>query len=246
MDTLDKRMQSILERGDLSTDECLKLYDQSFTRYLNVHDDYRLRPVVSRVSTSPPAVIETETNDAIEEEILENLPKTMKTKAELLVWKMKADTSIAWSEKGELKYKGETVRGSNVADLVRDVLRKRKYFNPQGWETFREALREANVPEDWNGHEDHWKYIYQTKRTPRSRKRQQSPSPIIPTPQNHQETEGKKSRTGSTFKTEVETKKGAVVNMESIYYNLSAPASYGGFSKVKPKGYTKKEVREWT
>ena len=59
MDTLDERMQSILERGDLSTDECLKLYDQSFTRYLNVHDDYRLRPVVSRVSTSPPAVIET-------------------------------------------------------------------------------------------------------------------------------------------------------------------------------------------
>jgi hypothetical protein len=38
---------------------------------------------------------------------------------------------------------------------------------------------------------------------------------------------------------------GAVVNMESIYYNLSAPASYGGLSKFKPKGYTKKEVREW-
>jgi hypothetical protein len=34
--------------------------------------------------------------------------------------------------KGELKYKGETVQGSNVVDLVNDVLRKRKYFNPQG------------------------------------------------------------------------------------------------------------------
>jgi hypothetical protein len=41
MDTLDKKMQSILEREDLSTDERLKLYDQSFTRYLNVHDDYK-------------------------------------------------------------------------------------------------------------------------------------------------------------------------------------------------------------
>jgi hypothetical protein len=47
----------------------------------------------------------------------------MKTKAELLVRKMKADPNIAWSEKGELKYKGETVRGSNVVDLVNDVLR---------------------------------------------------------------------------------------------------------------------------
>ena len=105
MDTLDKKMESILEREDLSTDERLKLYDQSLTRYLNVHDDYRPRPVVSKVSTSPPAVIETETKDVIEEEILESVPKTMKTKAELLVCKMKADPSIAWSEKGELKYR---------------------------------------------------------------------------------------------------------------------------------------------
>ena len=33
--------------------------------------------------------------------------------------------------------------------------------------------------------------------------------------------------------------------MESTYYNLLAPASYGWLSKFKPKGYTKKEVREW-
>jgi hypothetical protein len=40
---------------------------------------------------------------------------------------------------------GETVRGSNVVDLVNDVLRKRKYFNPQGWETFGEASYEKNI-----------------------------------------------------------------------------------------------------
>ena len=33
--------------------------------------------------------------------------------------------------------------------------------------------------------------------------------------------------------------------MESIYYNLLAPASYGGLSKFKLKGYAKKQVREW-
>ena len=57
------------------------------------------------MSTSPHALIETETKDAIEEEILESVPKTMKTKAELLLRKMKADPSIAWSEKGKLKYR---------------------------------------------------------------------------------------------------------------------------------------------
>jgi hypothetical protein len=38
MDTLDKKMQTILEREDLSADKRLKLY-------LNVYDDYRPRPV---------------------------------------------------------------------------------------------------------------------------------------------------------------------------------------------------------
>jgi hypothetical protein len=64
---------------------------------------------------------------------------------------LESDGIYSLREKGELKYKGETVRGSNVVDLVNDVLRKRKYFNPQGWETFGEALREANVSRfDWS------------------------------------------------------------------------------------------------
>jgi hypothetical protein len=34
--------------------------------------------------------------------------------------------------------------------------------------------------------------------------------------------------------------------MESTYYILSAPTSYGGLSKFKPKDYAKKQVREWS
>jgi hypothetical protein len=145
--------------------------------------------------------------ELIDDEILESVPKTMKAKAQLLLKKIKSSTDIKWNEKGELKYKRETVQGSNVVDLVNDVLRKRNYFNPQGWETFGEALREANVPQYLIDHEERWRYITQTKRTPRSRKRQQSPSPIGPYSPKHQEAEGKMSRTGSTFKTEVKTTK---------------------------------------
>jgi hypothetical protein len=79
--------------------------------------------------------------------------------------------SVSITEGGDvdtLKYKGETVRGSNVVDLVNDVLRKRKYFNPQGWETFGEALREANVPQDLIGHEDRWKYTKFSLSNPRN------------------------------------------------------------------------------
>jgi hypothetical protein len=172
MDTLDKKMQTILESEDLSADERLKLYDQSFTRYLNVYDDYRPR----HVAVAPEPVKQ----DLIDNEILESVPKTMKAKVQLLLKKMKSSPDISWNEKGELKYKGETVQGSNVVDLVNDVLSKKIYFNPQGWEPFGEALREANVPQYLIGHEDRWRYITRTKRTPRSLKRQQSPSPIRP------------------------------------------------------------------
>ena len=72
MDTLDKKMQTILERKDLSADKRLKRYDQSFTRYLNVYDDYRPRPV----AVAPEPVKQ----DLIDNEILESVPKTMKAR----------------------------------------------------------------------------------------------------------------------------------------------------------------------
>ena len=98
MNTLDKKMQTILEREDLSADKLLKLYDQSFTRYLNVYDDYRSIPVA--VAPEPMK------QDLIE--MLESVPKTMKAKVQLLLNKMKSSPDISWNEKGELKYKGET------------------------------------------------------------------------------------------------------------------------------------------
>ena len=101
MDTLDKKMQTILERKDLSADKRLKRYDQSFTRYLNVYDDYRPRPV----AVAPEPVKQ----DLIDNEILESVPKTMKAKVQLMLKKMKSSPDISWNEKGELKYKGETV-----------------------------------------------------------------------------------------------------------------------------------------
>jgi hypothetical protein len=37
----------------------------------------------------------------------------MKVKAQLFLEKIKSSPDISWNEKGELKYKGETVQGSN-------------------------------------------------------------------------------------------------------------------------------------
>jgi hypothetical protein len=76
MDTLDKKMQTILDREDIPTDQRLKLYDQSLYRYLDVFDGYRPKP---EVSTPTP---ELESLDPIESEILDSVPKTMRGKAD--------------------------------------------------------------------------------------------------------------------------------------------------------------------
>jgi hypothetical protein len=200
MDTLDKKMQTILEREVLSADERLKLYDQSFTRYLNVYDDYKPRPV----AVAPEPV----KKDLIDNEILESVPKTMKAKVQLLLKKMKSSPDISLNEKRELKYKGETVQGSNVVDLVNDVLSKRQYFNPQGWVTFGEALREGNVPQDSIGHEDRWIYITQTKRTPRSRKTEYIPYYTV-LPKNTKKQKERSPELGRLFKRRLRPQRGS-------------------------------------
>lgn len=184
MDTLDREMKQVLTREDVPAEDRLKLHDQALFRYRNVLDDYR----PSRLPPQQPATQPTpETETDIEREIMESVPKSHKGKAALLLKRMKASPDISWNEKGELKYKGDTVRGSNVVDLVNDVLRKRKTFNPEGWETFGDALREANVPQDLVGHEDRWQYIRKPRsspirlpRTPRSVPRQIPRTPNVP------------------------------------------------------------------
>jgi hypothetical protein len=100
MDTLNKKMQTILDGEDIPTDQRFKLYYQSLYRYLNIFDDYSPKP---EVSTPTP---ESESPDPIERKILDSVPKRMRGKAELLLKKkMKTNRDITWNEKGELKYK---------------------------------------------------------------------------------------------------------------------------------------------
>ena len=200
MDTLDKKMQTILEREDLSADERLKLYDQSFTRYLNDYDDYRPRPV----AVAPEPVKQ----DLFDNEILESVPKTMKAKVQLLLKKWRAVPTLAWTRKGNWNTR-RNVKGSNGVDLVNDVLSKRQYFNPQGRETFGDALREANVPQDLIGHEDRWRYIAQTKRTPRSRKRQQSIPYWTVLPKNTKKQKERSPELGRLLKRRLRTRRGS-------------------------------------
>ncbi len=103
--------------------------------------------------------------DDIEREVLESAPDRMKKKAQLLVNRIRNSPHLQWTDTGELVYKGQVVANSNVVDLVNDVLRRRKHFEPQGWQTFARGLKESNVPQDLIGHQERWQWMHQSPPT---------------------------------------------------------------------------------
>ena len=60
----------------------------------------------------------------------------------------RGDDTVTWTEDGEVRIRGEPLTGTNIVDLVGDVVRSAssKTSAPQR-ERFLNALAEANVPE---------------------------------------------------------------------------------------------------
>ena len=74
----------------------------------------------------------------------------MQNHAKLLIQKLKDDSDvISWNDNGQLVLEGSIVPNSNIVDLVNDVMRKRKGFNPEHSNTFAKAITKMYVPEDY-------------------------------------------------------------------------------------------------
>ncbi len=53
-----------------------------------------------------------------------------------------------------------------MVDLINDTLRRRKHFQPHGWQTFARALKETNVPQELVGHQERWNWMQQQHDSP--------------------------------------------------------------------------------
>ena len=88
--------------------------------------------------------------NATDKQIIDSVPETMQNRAKLLIQKLKDHSDvISWNDNGQLVLEGSTVPNSNIVDLVNDVMRKRKGFNPEHSNTFAKPLAKINVPEDY-------------------------------------------------------------------------------------------------
>ncbi|KAJ8018952.1 hypothetical protein HOLleu_42762 [Holothuria leucospilota] len=169
LNQLDGDMKTTLEREDLSLYEKVELYNQALQRYLDADKQMTSKPIGIKITNTPSdkqkgkddndnaAPTPNEAPAMKSDLLLANFPKSLKSKAKLLLERIsdhrqsEQQPVIDWNAKGELLYQGETIHGSNLTDLILDVMHSRKDFNPIGWQQFIHGLSKLNFPEAYVG-----------------------------------------------------------------------------------------------
>ena len=174
----DSSMQDILD-SDKNIYDKANAYQQALWGFLNRFDQYKDRPlgrvqltrdsipegnITKKEQVGEEAEVESAKSSSplswIEQDVVESVPKSFKTKAERLLQRIKLDPEVKWNNLGELEVQGQLIRNSNLTDLVNDVLRKRKNSrDPLGWETFADVLHRLNVPQELIGNPTRWSYM---------------------------------------------------------------------------------------
>ena len=164
---LDREMSDILSSKQLDDEAKAALYNQVLQRYLTYYDQRKGQPLHVKLTTPKPvetpkpeesseetskeSIAEAETipTSAVEQEVIKSVPKLYKAGARQLLDKIKENSDVLnWNEKGELMYESKPISGSHFVDLVNDILRHRKGFEPVGWSVFARGLARMNVPEN--------------------------------------------------------------------------------------------------
>ena len=149
-----QEMNDWLENYDEPEDTKATMYAQQLQRVNQLKNQVvRLEPspVQMITHTEQTMTSESDTSEQLsvtDKQIIYSIPKTMQNRAKLLIQKQKHHLDvISWNDNRELVLDGSTIPNSNIVDLVNDVMRKRKCFNPERSGTFAKALAKINVPE---------------------------------------------------------------------------------------------------
>ena len=129
--------------------------DTKLDEYQEAMQDFaRLRDQQTRARLPPQQPVkqqaDNETKSDDDAVVVNALPTSQQTNARKLMQLLRAqgDDVVSWTRNGDVHIRGQRVRGTNIVDLVGDVVRATpsKTSTPER-ERFLSALAEANVPE---------------------------------------------------------------------------------------------------
>jgi len=144
---------TLLARNEYPADMKLKLFQQLLHSYTNMQDKLN-EPTILNLEQPQPNMLDKKLN-----EIKETLPKTIRVQGMRLLKSVNNTPDFNMGESGELIYKGESIRGSNVVDLIHDFTRKRKQRPVKGHREFAAILRDNNIPKEYIGNIHRWHLI---------------------------------------------------------------------------------------
>ena len=156
---LDAEMTSILDKSDVDVSEKVRLYNQALLRYNDMVKDRAAKPTPVVVVKENEPIVATD----VMADVVTMLPKTLQEKGSRLVSRI---NTSKWNDIGELLHEGVAIPGSNIFDLVHDLLRKRKMSDPIGWQQFASQMHAANIPMEQVGNVARRQHIQKRTRIP--------------------------------------------------------------------------------
>lgn len=118
--------------------------DLQMSEYNEHMQDFSLLKDRMKGARQPP--LDIQKLNQIDHDVVETMPASLQSSARVLLNRIKGnDDIISWTPSGEVSIHGEKLRGSNIVDLVGDVLRGVKTENPDR-HAFLQVLAELNTP----------------------------------------------------------------------------------------------------
>ena len=137
--SLDEQLKEILARDDLPPDLKVKEYQNVLQQYNAIRSKHVERsPHQRHEQTVAPRLPRVD--------VMRGIPVKYAARANELL--DIAQNGMEWTEGGELVHRGQKIKGSNMADLIRTFVRPGRHRGdrPRGWREFGQSLVENNVP----------------------------------------------------------------------------------------------------
>jgi hypothetical protein len=160
MSALDTEMSYIMRKQYADDSEKWKKYNEALQRYLYFANESR-KPL--EISLALPDE-KKETESPIRQQLELVMPKTYRAQA-LRIFDYLKDSKVTWDSSGTVTINGQGIPHSNIIELISDLTRSRRHFEPTGVTPFIQALAHMNFPLDLIGNEKRRATVRQAKQT---------------------------------------------------------------------------------
>jgi hypothetical protein len=155
----DQGMNQALYDDEMTDEERLDAYRRELASYRNFQSQRSVRQPVPVRLTNPakaeaptPPILQQEQGPVLStryERVVADIPKSYKRRARVLLNSLSTDPRVNFDERQQLVYQGKPVVGSNIVDLVNDVVHPRNKHSkphPPGSRPFAALLQRLNTP----------------------------------------------------------------------------------------------------